>query len=127
VWVAAVQVNDLDRAIAFYRDLLGFPVRLEAKRFGWIELGPPEPLCKIGLSLVRGTPPDRREPHPTGIVLDVDDMDAFVKRLKAAHVHITREPTRSPWGGLVADFLDPDGNELEVVYDPDHYHRDELS
>jgi hypothetical protein len=28
-----------------------------------------------------------------------------------------------PWGGIVADFLDPDNNELEVVEDPDHYKR----
>jgi len=28
-----------------------------------------------------------------------------------------------PWGGIVADFLDPDDNELEVVQDPEHYKR----
>ena len=125
VWVAAVEVTDLDRSLSFYRDTLGFPLRLENRTFGWAELGPEEPMCKIGLSLVRGDAGPRTERKPTGIVLDVDDMSAFVENLKRAGVRITREPMRGPWGGLVMDFLDPDGNELEAVFDPEHYHRED--
>jgi hypothetical protein len=29
-----------------------------------------------------------------------------------------------PWGGIVANFLDPDKNELQVVQDPEHYTRE---
>ncbi|MFQ6013492.1 MAG: VOC family protein [Thermoplasmata archaeon] len=118
VWVSSVSVSDFDRALAFYRDALGFPVQLEARNFGWMEVGPEEPLCKIGLSL-------SEEPKGgvtrTGIVLEVEDMDAFAKRLRAHNVKFTREPIEQPWGGVVADFLDPDGNEIEAVYHPDHY------
>ena len=124
VWVATVHVADFDRSLRFYRDLLGFPVRLEARPFGWMELGPKEPLCKIGLSL---RPEDRTTPgqvRPTGIILEVDDMEAFGDRLKSASVSITRGPTKTPWGGEVVDFLDPDGNELQAVFDPDHYVRE---
>ncbi|MEE9164284.1 MAG: glyoxalase superfamily protein [Thermoplasmata archaeon] len=118
VWVSAVSVTDFDRALEFYRDVLGFPVQLEARDFGWMELGPEEPLCKIGLSL-------SEEPKdgvtPTGMVLEVEDMDAFAKRLRAHGVKFTQEPVKRPWGGVVADFLDPDGNEIEAVYHPGHY------
>lgn len=120
VWVASVSVSDFDRALAFYRDALGFPVQLEARNFGWMEVGPEEPLCKIGLSLSE----DPKElVTRTGIVLEVEDMDAFAERLRAHNVKFTQEPTKQPWGGVVADFLDPDGNEIEAVYDPDHYGR----
>ncbi len=118
VWVSSVSVSNFDRALEFYRDALGFPVRLEARNFGWMEVGPEEPLCKIGLSL-------SEEPKegitPTGIVLEVEDMGAFAERLRAHGVKFTREPVERPWGGVVADFLDPDGNEIEAVYHPDHY------
>jgi len=122
VWISAVRVSDFDRALAFYRDVLGFPVQLEAREFGWMEVGPDEPLCKIGLSLEarRST---RTRMRPTGIVLEVGDMGAFANRLRNAGVRFTREPTVAPWGGVVADFLDPDGNEIEAVYDPGHYGR----
>lgn len=121
VWVAAVNVTDFDRALGFYRDLLGFPVRLEAREFGWMEVGPEEPLCKVGLNLIHGERASANGVTPTGIVLDVDDMDAFARRLKGAGVRFTREPVKAPWGGVVADFLDPDGNEIEAVEHPGHY------
>jgi lactoylglutathione lyase len=121
VWVTSVHVSDLDRALRFYRDLLGFPIRLEARRFGWIEVGPSEPLGKIGLLLRPKEQISQQNAKSTGIILEVEDMDAFVRRLRSAGVRITREPVQAPWGGIVADFADPDGNELEAVYDPDHY------
>ncbi len=121
VWVSAVRVSDLDRSLRFYRDLLGFPVRLEARRFGWMEVGPEEPLGKIGLALVPNGLPQPDAPVRTGIILEVDDMDAFAARLRAAGVRFTHEPTRQPWGGLQANFMDPDANEIEAVHDPSHY------
>jgi catechol 2,3-dioxygenase-like lactoylglutathione lyase family enzyme len=125
VWVAAVRVTDLDRSLAFYRDVLGFTLRLENRQFGWIELGPEDPMCKIGLSLARGSGGTSESPKRSGIVPEVDDMEAFVQRLRDAGTRITREPVRGPWGGLVADFLDPDDNEIEAVFDPDHYRRED--
>lgn len=120
VWVASVRVTDFDRALAFYRDILGFPVRLEAREYDWMEVGPEEPLCKIGLSL-RKDSPDAGEVTRTGIVLEVEDMDAFASRLKDHGVRFTDEPAKQPWGGIVANFLDPDGNQIQAVDDPGHY------
>ena len=45
------------------------------------------------------------------------------EQLKKKGVKFTLKPTKMPWGGIVADFLDPDNNELEVVQDPEHYKR----
>ncbi len=126
VWVSSVRVTDFDRALEFYSDVLGFPVQLEARKFNWMEVGPEEPLCKIGLSV------QEREKGEggitrTGIVLEVGDMDAFAARLKRHGVRFTHEPEVQPWGGILANFLDPDGNELQAVYDPHHYDSGEHS
>lgn len=120
VWVSAVPVTDFDRALGFYRDLLGFPVQLDARSANWIEVGPDEPLAKIGL-YVRERPAGTESVPTSGVVLDVDDMDAFARKLKTHGVKFTREPTKALWGGIVADFLDPDGNEIEAVDHPGHY------
>lgn len=120
VWVAAIRVSSFDRALTFYRDVLGFPVQLEARKFNWIEVGPEEPLCKIGMA----EDPERAADGTvtrTGIVLEVAEMDSFAARLRAQDVRITDEPEKQPWGGVMMNFLDPDGNQLQAVYDPGHY------
>lgn len=120
VWVVTIRVSDFDRSVEFYRDVLGFPVQLDGRQFEWMEVGPDEPLCKIGFAL----DPERagkKERTPTGIVLEVEDMDAFAARLRAANVEFVTEPTEMEWGGMLANFLDPDGNILQAVYDPRHY------
>jgi len=65
----------------------------------------------------------KRRKERTGIVFETDDIYALYERLPAEGVRFTLKPTEMPWGGIVADFLDPDGNELEVVQDPEHYKR----
>lgn len=120
VWVSSVRVTDFDRALEFYRDILGFPVQLDAREFNWIEVGPEEPLCKIGLS-VQEWDKGKGGITRTGIILEVGDMDAFAARLKEHGVRFTDEPEVQPWGGILANFLDLDGNELQAVYDPRHY------
>lgn len=37
------------------------------------------------------------------------------KRLEAADVRFVRPATREPWGGLVATFMDLDGNYCQLV------------
>jgi len=124
VWVASVTVADYERALRFYRDLLGFPVRLDARpRFDWVELGPEEPGTKIGLSLNRDLAKDGASVRHTGIVLDTDDIHEFHRRLSSKGVRFTLPPEKQVWGGMQADFEDFDGNKLEVVQDSEHYTR----
>ena len=120
VWLAMIPVSDIERALKFYNETLGLAVALDARQFDHAEVGPEEPLAKIGL---HATGRQSSEKRRSGIVLDTDDIFALHRRLKEHGVVFTLEPTKMPWGGVVADFLDPDNNELEVVQDPDHYER----
>ncbi len=120
VWLTMIRVSDLDKAVKFYTETLALPVVLDARRFNHVEVGPNEPLAKIGL---HATGKKYKKKRRTGIVFETDDIDALHARLKGAGVRFTLKPTKMPWGGIVADFLDPDNNELEVVQDPEHYKR----
>jgi predicted enzyme related to lactoylglutathione lyase len=120
LWLAMIRVSDMDRALRFYNEVLGLPTVLDARKFNHAEIGPEEPLAKIGLHATGKKPLKKRR---TGIVFETDDIHALYERLKKHRVTFTLKPTQMPWGGMVADFLDPDKNELEVVQDPKHYDR----
>ncbi len=120
LWLTMIRVSDMDEALRFYNEILGLPVALDAREFQHAEVGPDEPLAKIGL---HATGKKRKRKRRTGIVFDTDDIYALCERLKKRGVEFTLKPTKMPWGGIVADFLDPDNNELEVVQDPKHYAR----
>ena len=121
LWMVMIDVSDMDKAVEFYHNILGLPIALDARAFNHVEVGPEEPLAKIGLHL---TDKKSDEKETTGVVFDTDDIHALYERLKEQGVVFTQEPTKMPWGSIVADFLDPFNNELEVVQDPDHYTRE---
>ena len=121
LWLAMIEVSDMDKAVEFYHNTLGLPIALDARAFNHVEVGPDEPLAKIGLHL---TEKKSEERNPTGVVFDTDNIYALYESLKEQGVVFTQEPTKMPWGSIVADFLDPFNNELEVVQDPDHYTRE---
>ena len=115
-----IHVSDMEKALHFYNEILGLSVALDARGFNHAEVGPEEPLAKIGLHATGKKPKRKRR---TGIVFDTDDIYALYENLKGKGVKFTRKPTKTVWGGIVADFIDLDNNELEVVQDPKHYRR----
>lgn len=122
VWLASVPVRDLACAIDFYVDVLGLDLMVDARDRNWAEVGRQEPLAKIGLYVPEKG--ERRQPGgPTGIVLEVDSIFELHRRLVDDEVPFLMKPERRGWGGIMASFLDPDGNELTAVEDPDHYER----
>jgi len=120
LWLTMIHVSDMEKALKFYQETLGLPIALDARKFNHAEVGPHEPLAKIGL---HATGKKAKRKRWTGIVFDTDDIYALHERLSKQGVKFTRKPTKAVWGGIVADFVDPDNNEFEVVQDPEHYKR----
>lgn len=110
-------VADIEQALAFYRDLLGFEVVQQwGDAFAEVE--------RSGLSLWLSGPqtsaarpmPDGRTPGPGGwnrIVVDVDDLAALVARLAAAGVSFRNEIVEGP-GGRQILAEDGQGNVVEL-------------
>jgi predicted enzyme related to lactoylglutathione lyase len=106
--------TDLSRLIAFYRDVVGWPQVSEDEPFHyarldggsvWVGLGAVEAGSELAKSLVG---------RHTGIGLEVTDVDETYEALRKRGVVFSMPPTRQPWGGYMAMFLDPDGNEIEL-------------
>lgn len=112
-------VHDVDAAIAFYRDQLGFTeVMHPAPTFAMLARGN----LRLVLSAPGGGPgggqamPDGRVPEPGGwnrFALEVEDLDGLVAALRAHDVRFRSDIITGVGGRqIVAD--DPSGNPVEL-------------
>jgi glyoxylase I family protein len=115
--VVRYQVADVDRAAAFYTELLGF--RLEQKpngAFGSVTLDSLRLLLSGPGSSGARPMPDGTPQAPGGwnrITLYVDDLDARIEALRRAAVHFRNTIEVGP-GGRQILIDDPDGNPIEL-------------
>ena len=120
--------DDPDASLAFYRDTLGFEVRLDVGqgKMRWITVGPPNqrdtnvvlypPTAAPGL-----TDDERRliaEMMAKGtfaqINLATKDLDATFERVQAGDAEIVQEPTEQPYGVRDCALRDPAGNMVRI-------------
>jgi len=105
-----IGVRDLERSIAFYRDVLGFDLVFSDPQFHYASFSVAGMTFAIAASEVdrfTGGAPGNRH---TGIGLMVADVDATAAELVAKGVAFTLPPAQQPWGGYMGIFGDPDGN-----------------
>jgi len=101
-------VTELDRSVAFYRDLLQF--RLEARWDSGAYLSLPGLWLCLSLDPLRKSGPAADYTH-YAFGLAADDFPLLVARLRAAGVASWRD-NRSEGDSFY--FLDPDGHKLEL-------------
>ena len=119
-----VHVTDQDKALAFYTEKLSFEARTDMPMGPdqrWIEVAPPGAQTRI--LLYKPTPDapgaDSYETakakigKTTGMVLEVDEIEATFAELKAKGVTIIDEVAQQPWGWWGV-FADQDGNSYGV-------------
>jgi catechol 2,3-dioxygenase-like lactoylglutathione lyase family enzyme len=114
---AMVYVKDVERAVRFYHELLGFRLiedfRYEGKAVyarlhapggdGTIALhqaGPDTPVSSEGVRLY----------------FEVRELDDFCRRLQQKNFYITKLPRMMPWGWRHAYLNDPDGHEISLYW-----------
>jgi predicted enzyme related to lactoylglutathione lyase len=121
-----ISVDDHEKALAFYHDVLGLEVRNDVKFEGmrWITVGPPaQPEVSIVLE------PPGADPNATaadrqamaellakgmlrGVNFATDDCDALFERVNASGAEVLQEPMDQPYGVRDCAFRDPSGNHL---------------
>jgi catechol 2,3-dioxygenase-like lactoylglutathione lyase family enzyme len=109
---ASVPVSDQDRALEFYRDVLGFRVLTdqpfdETQR--WIELQ----ISGSPTALVLFTPDEHRDRigSYSNVTFYADDVKRTYELLSSKGVRFLRAPESADWG-TAAIFEDPDGNRF---------------
>ena len=121
-----IAVDDHDKALAFYRDVLGLEVRNDVEYEGmrWVSLGAPsQPGVDIVLEPPLADPNASAADKQTmaellakgllrGLVFRTDDCDATFERIRAAGAEVLQEPIDMPYGVRDCAFRDPSGNML---------------
>lgn len=107
--IVSIPVSDQQAALRFYRDTLGFEVRMDnpfmSDNARWIEVAPVG--SNTTLTLVTWFP-HMQPGGVTGLVLESDDIEADVAALTARGLQAP--PIEEQMWGRFITFQDPDGN-----------------
>ncbi len=129
--VLTIGVDDLERALAFYRDGLDLPTKgivgteFEHGAVAFFEMSG-------GLifaiwpraSLAHDTGLEQSPPSPTElslghVVASRAQVDQVMEQARQAGATIVKEPDDTFWGGYAGYFQDPDGHLWEIAWNPD--------
>lgn len=109
-FTCVLQVKDLQAAVGWYREALGFEVRYSWPEFGFAELSTPAGDARIGL-LLRDPPKAGSGGVPTFGVRDIAESE---RRLRARNVRLASAISEIPNFVKLLTFADPDGNLLQL-------------
>lgn len=111
---ASFLVEDTQRSLSFYQDVLGLEVDLSRPDLGypgaWLSIGEQQ------IHLIQLPSPDSKERpehggHDRHIAMQVESLDALKKIVEEAGISFTVSKSRSN----VIFIRDPDGNTLELI------------
>jgi lactoylglutathione lyase len=99
-------VADMNRAVKFYRDVLGLQLKFESP--GWSEF-------VTGETTLALHPASEKNPAGTmELGFRVPDIQKFHQEMSAKGVHFSMPPTKQDFGGLLAQFVDSEGGHCSV-------------
>lgn len=113
----AINVHDTDRAVAFYRDVLGLKLLFTAGQLAFFDCG--------GVRLMLSPPSNPEYDHPSSILyFKVDDIQSAYRRLSqlkiktegAPHM-VAKMPDHELW---LTGFRDSEGNLMEFMAEVRH-------
>jgi lactoylglutathione lyase len=114
---AIVFVSDMQRSVAFYRDVIGLALRFDSPE--WSEFATEGATLALHRSEKADADADGGGELPAGHCrpgLSVPDLDAFHLRMIEHRVSCTQQP-KDLFGARIAQYLDPDGLVISVSED----------
>jgi catechol 2,3-dioxygenase-like lactoylglutathione lyase family enzyme len=114
---AMIYAKDVERALVFYRDLLGFKVvedfQYENKPV-YARLRAPGGDGTIALH--QSGPNDSVSSEGVRLYFEVRELDEFCRKLQQKNFYVTKLPRLMPWGWHHAYLNDPDGHEISLYW-----------
>ncbi len=129
LYTCSLAVDDHEKAIAFYRDALGFEVRSDvgSGQMRWVTVAAPSqpdvnillapPAADPGIS-----PSDRQaisDLLAKGLLgwlnLSTSDLETTFDHVQASGAEVVQEPMDQPWGARDCAFRDPAGNLIRIT------------
>lgn len=128
--VLTLAVDNLERAVAFYRDGLGLATEgIVGKEFehGAVAFFDLQSGLKLAIwaqdSIAHDTGLPKTARCPTGFTIGHNvsskgEVDAVMEQARKAGATIFKEAQDTFWGGYAGYFQDPDGHVWEIVWNP---------
>lgn len=128
--VLTLGVDDLERAVTFYRDGLGLPTEgIVGREFehGAVAFFELQSQLKLAVwaraDLAHDTGLPQSQPAPPSFTIghnvsSKDEVDAVMEQARKAGAGIIKPARETFWGGYAGYFKDPDGHVWEIVWNP---------
>jgi len=129
--IITLGVDDLERALTFYRDGLGLPTRGIVGTeypYGAVVFFDLENGQKLGVwsrkdmaheAKVPLGPRSATECSLGHLVHSIAEVDALIDQARQAGAVVTDPPHDAFWGGYTGSFQDPDGHLWEIAWNPE--------
>ena len=114
---AMIYVKDVERALRFYHDLMGFKLIEDFRYEGspvYARLRAPGGDGTIALHLAG--PGVSLASDGVRLYFEIRDLDGFCRKLQQKGFYITQMPRMMPWGWRHAYLNDPDGHEISLYW-----------
>jgi len=99
-------VADMDRAVKFYRDVLGLPLNFQSP--GWTEFATGETTLALH-------PATQKNPAgSTELGFNVTNLDKFYREMTTKGLEFSMPPTKQDFGGILARFVGSEGERCSV-------------
>jgi len=113
-----VVVKDLGKALRFYRDKVGLRLCFYDRKHDWVCFE-----CGSGRTTFSLTTPWNKRAKSlvgvrTGVSFYVDDIEQTYRAMLKKRIRFSLKPRKERWGGIVANFDDPDGNKFFLLQMP---------
>jgi lactoylglutathione lyase len=112
------RINDLEKTVAFYRDILGLKEVSRHKSPRGSELvfmKAPESEETIELCHFPASGPVQVQADLTHLAFEVDDLESFAKEVEKKGWNLSDGPTKSSSGSVFAFIDAPEGYEIELI------------
>jgi lactoylglutathione lyase len=112
------RVSDLDRTVAFYRDVLGLQETRRSQSGRGSQLvffKAPGSDEEIEICKFDGSGPVQVGPDLTHLAFEVDDIEAFAKHSAALGYPLSDGPHTTSSGSVIAFVDAPEGYEIELI------------
>ena len=99
-------VADMDRAVSFYRDVIGLPLKFQSP--GWSEFSTGE------TTLALHPASDKNPAGKLELGFGVPEIQQFHDEMSRKGVQFSMPPQKQDFGGLLAQFVDCEGTHISV-------------
>lgn len=99
-------VEDMGRAVKFYRDVVGLPLKFESP--GWSEFETGE--TTLGLHAAS----EKNRAGKCELGFKVENLQDFYTQARAKGIAFSMPPTKQDFGGTLAEFVDSEGGHVSI-------------